>query len=64
MERYEVGDSIHGYRIRAEARKISDPHVIAKTGRHKAQRLILTENAEAIIERKLGWIPERETYLK
>jgi len=59
MEYYEVGDSIHGYRIRAESRKIRDPHVIAKTGRHKAQRLILTENAEAIIERKLGWIPER-----
>lgn len=59
MERYEVGDSIHGYRIRAEARKVSDPKVIAKSGRHKAQRVILTENAEAIIERKLGWIPKR-----
>jgi hypothetical protein len=59
MECYEVGDSIHGYRIRAEARKISDPHVIAKTGRHKAQRIILTENAEAIIERKLGWISKQ-----
>ena len=58
MEAYEVGDSIHGYRIRAEARKVSDPQVIAKTGRHKAQRLILTENAEAVIERKLGWIPK------
>jgi hypothetical protein len=44
------------YRIRPEARKISDPRVIAKSGRHKAQRIILTENAEAIIERKLGWI--------
>jgi hypothetical protein len=40
MEGYEVGDSIHGYRIRAEARKVSDPQVIAKTGRHKAQCLI------------------------
>jgi hypothetical protein len=59
MECYEVGDSIHGYRIRAEARKIRDPHVIVKTGRHKAQRIILTENAEAIIERKLGWISKR-----
>jgi hypothetical protein len=59
MERYEVGDSLRGYRIRAEARKISDPQVIAKTGRHKAQRVILTENAEAVIERKLTWIPER-----
>lgn len=59
MEGYEEGDSVHGYRIRAEARKISDPHVIAKTGRHKAQRIILTENAEAIIERKLVWIPKQ-----
>lgn len=59
MDYYEVGDSIHGYRIRAEARKVSDPQVIAKTGRHKAQRIILTENAKAVIERKLGWIPNR-----
>jgi hypothetical protein len=56
MECYEIGDSIRGYRIRAEARKISNLQVIAKTGRHKAQRIILTENAEAIVERKLGWI--------
>jgi hypothetical protein len=59
MKCYEVGDSLHGYRIRAEARKVSDPQVIAKSGRHKAQRVILTENAEAIIERKLGWISKR-----
>ena len=55
-ECYEAGDALHGYRIRAEARNISDTRVIAKSGRHKAQRIILTENAEAIIERKLGWI--------
>jgi hypothetical protein len=55
-ECYEVGDTLHGYRIRAEARKISDPRVIAKSGRHKAQRIILTENAEAVIERMLVWI--------
>ncbi len=59
MECHEEGDSVHGYRIRAEARKISDPRVIAKTGRHKAQRIILTENVEAVIERKLGWIPKQ-----
>ena len=52
----EVEDTLQGYRIRAEARKISDPRVIAKSGRHKPQRIILTQNAEAIIERKLGWI--------
>jgi hypothetical protein len=54
MECCEVGDSIHGYRIRAEARKIGDPHVMAKTGRHKAQRIILTENVEAIYRKKAG----------
>ena len=27
MECYEVGDSIHGYRIRAEARKIRIPQM-------------------------------------
>ena len=32
------------------------PRVMAKSGWHKARRIILTENAEAVIERKLGWI--------
>jgi len=35
---------------------VSQPRVLAKIGRHKAQRIILTENAEAVIERKLGGI--------
>ena len=55
MKDDEVGDSIHGHRIIAEARKVSDPVVIVKSGRHKAQRLILTENALAIIDRKGRW---------
>ncbi len=54
MEAYDVGDSMHGYRIRAEARKVSDPQVIAKTGRHKAQRLILTENTRGHHRAKAG----------
>jgi hypothetical protein len=32
--------------LRAEAKKIGDPEFEAKTGRHKAQRVILTENVE------------------
>jgi len=43
MKGYEVGDSIHGHRIVAEARKVSDPVVIVKSARHKAQRIVLTE---------------------
>ena len=52
MKVYEAGDSIHGHRIIAESRKISDPVVIAKSARHKAQRIVLTENALAIIDIK------------
>jgi len=56
MDCYEEGATIHGSRIVAEARKISDPVVIVKTGRHKALRILLTENAEATIVRKMKWI--------
>jgi len=55
MKGYEVGNSIHGDRIIAEARKISDPLVIVKSARHKAQRIVLTENALAEIDRKSRW---------
>jgi hypothetical protein len=51
----EVGDSNHGHRIITEARKVSDPVVIVKSGRHNAQRIVLTENALAIIDRKGRW---------
>ena len=52
MKGHEVDDSIHGHRIIAEARKVSDPVVMVKSGRHKAQRIVLTENALAIIDRR------------
>lgn len=55
MKGYEVGDSIHGHRIIVEARKVSDPVIIVKSGRHKARRIILAENASAIIDRKGRW---------
>lgn len=55
MKGCEVGDSIHGHRILAEARKVSDPVVIFKRSRHKAVRIVLTENALAIIDRKDRW---------
>ena len=41
---------------REPIRKVSDPRVMAKSWRHKARRIILTENAWAVTERKLGWI--------
>ncbi len=53
MKGCEVGDSIHGHRIIAEARKIGDPLVIVKSA--GAQRIVLTENALAVIDRKGRW---------
>ena len=55
MKGYEAGDSIHGHRIITEARKISDPVIIVKSAGHKAQRIVLTENALAVIDRKCRW---------
>ena len=55
MKGFEVGDSIYGHRIIAEARKIGDPVVIFKSSRHKAMRIVLTENALAVVDRKDRW---------
>ena len=55
MKGYEVSYSIHGHKIIAEARKVSDPVVIVKSARHKAQRIVLIENALALIDRKGRW---------
>jgi len=52
----EVGSTIKGNRIIAEARKITEPIVIVKSGRHKAQRTVLKDNAICIIDRKLKYI--------
>lgn len=50
------GTTIEGVRIVGEARKISDPVTIVKTGRHKAQRIILRDNAMCRIAKKYRFI--------
>lgn len=50
------GDGIKGATIIGEARKITDPVVISKTGRHKAQRVILKDNAFCRIAKKLKYV--------
>ncbi len=52
----EEGDTIAGDILVGEARSISKPRVIIKTGKHKAQRIILRENARCRIEKKLRFI--------
>ena len=60
MDSYEEGDSLHGSRIYAEARKMDGPRVIVKTGRHRAQSITLTENAKAVIIKKLKYAYEKD----
>jgi len=50
------GTIIKGDRIIGEARKISDVQVIVKSGRHKAQRIILRDNATCMIDKKYKFI--------
>jgi len=47
------GTVIKGNQIVYEARKISKKEIINKSGRHKAQRITLKDNAECIIIKPL-----------
>ena len=50
------GDILKGNVIRVEARKIAKIKVIAKSGRHKAQKTVLKDNALCVIDRELVFI--------
>ncbi len=52
----EEGTIIKGAKIVGEARKINDPVTIVKTGRHKAQRIVLNDNAMCRIAKKYKFI--------
>jgi hypothetical protein len=52
----EEGSAIKGAKIIGEARKISEPRVISKTGRHKAQRTILRDKAICWIDKELKYL--------
>jgi len=52
----DIGDKIKSYKILCEARQINNPRVISKTGRHKAQRTVLKDNAEATILMKVKYL--------
>lgn len=50
------GTTIKGETIVGEARRISDVRVIVKSGRHKAQRVILKDNAKCTIAKQYKFI--------
>lgn len=49
---FKKGDKIKGEKIKCEARKISAPRPVNKSGRHKTQQIDLKNNAECIIEKE------------
>lgn len=46
------GDKIVGDKIKCEARKINSPRPINKSGRHKSQRIHISNNAECVTEKE------------
>lgn len=52
------GDTIKGDRVIAEARKIHTARIINKSGRHKAQQIILKDNVKCVIDKELKHIPQ------
>lgn len=46
------GDKLKSDKITCEARKISNPRPVNKSGRHKTQQIYLKDNAECIIEKE------------
>ena len=52
----EIGDRLIGDTIICEARQIKVKSPINKSGRHKAQRIVLKDNAEAAITKKARFV--------
>jgi len=52
----QEGAAIKGEVLVGEARKISKRRIIVKTGRHKAQRVILRDNALCRIAKKYKFV--------
>ena len=50
---YKKGDILRGKKIECNARKISRPKKINKSGRHKTQSIVLVDNVECEIIREL-----------
>ena len=53
---YEIGDRLIGDTIVCEARQIRSKPPINKSARHKAQKIVLKDNAEATIVKKARFI--------
>ena len=52
----EVGDELIGDKILCESRQVTKTVIINKTGRHKAQRVTLKDNAKCRILKTVRYI--------
>ena len=50
---FESGDALRGDRVVLNARRISRPRIIARSGRHEAQEIIARDNVYCVIEMPL-----------
>ncbi|MBI4202750.1 MAG: hypothetical protein HY532_06550, partial [Chloroflexi bacterium] len=57
---FERGDALRGDRIAINARRLSRPRVIARSGRHEAQETIAWDNVYCVIEIPL-WAKPKES---
>ena len=55
---YEVGDSLKADLILCEARKIGRSKLIIGSSRHRAQQVVIEENAFCTIRKKLRFLPQ------
>ncbi len=57
---FERGDAQRGDRIAINARRLSRPRIIARSGRHEAQESITWDNVYCIIEVPLKARPQQQ----
>ena len=57
---YEIGDKLKGYKILCEARQIKQPKIIPKTGRHKAQKITLKDNAKCRVLKQARFVSDKK----
>ena len=55
---FEKGDALRGDRVAINARQISRPQVIARSGRHEAQEIVARDNVYCVIEMPLKARPK------
>ena len=55
---FDMGDALRGDRIVINARRLSRPVVIARSGRHQAQEITAWDNVYCVIEKPLKARPK------